>query len=138
MNILLAIIGFSSGFAVASGVFALVTILGVIPRLCDRMGHAGDTYLMETLIMLGGTTGSILTVFQVSIPAGSWLLAVIGLFAGIYIGCLSMALSEVLRVIPILCQRTKLKMGIAIIITAVALGKGFGTFYQLFIMGGQG
>lgn len=137
MNILLAFIGFSSGFAVASGVFALITILGVIPRLCERMGHAGDTYLMETLIALGGTTGSIITVFQLSLPSGSWFLALFGLFAGIYIGSLSMALAEILRVIPILCQRTKLKLGIAIIISAVALGKGFGTFYQLFIMGGQ-
>ncbi len=137
MNILLAIIGLASGFAVASGVFALITVLGVIPRLCDRMGYASGTYLMETLIALGGTTGSIITVFNLSIPLGAWILLVFGLFAGIYIGSLSMALAEEIRVIPILCQRTRLKAGIAIIITAIALGKGFGTFYQLFIMGGQ-
>lgn len=137
MNILLAIIGLASGFAVASGVFALITILGVIPRLCSRMGYASDTHLMETLIALGGTAGSIITVFHLSIPLGAWFLAIFGLFAGIYIGSLSMALAEEIRVIPILCQRTRLKYGIAIIITAVALGKGFGTFYQLFIMGGQ-
>ncbi len=138
MNILLAIIGFASGFAVASGVFALVTILGIIPRLCDRLGLASYTHLMETLIMVGGTIGSIITVFHISIPFGLWFLAILGLFAGIYIGSLAMALAETLKVVPILCQRTNLKLGIAIIITAIALGKGFGTFYQLFLMGGQG
>lgn len=137
MKILLAIIGFSSGIAVASGVFALISILGIIPRLCDRMGYASKTYLMETLIALGGTAGGIITVFHISIPAGIWLLAVFGLFAGIYIGALAMALAEEIRVIPIVCQRTRLKIGIAILITAVALGKGFGTFYQLYLMGGQ-
>lgn len=137
MNILLAIIGFSSGVAVASGVFALISILGVIPRLCDRMGYASKSYLMETLIALGGTVGGIITVFRISIPLGLWILAVFGLFAGIYIGALAMALAEEIRVIPIVCQRTRLKIGIAILITAVALGKGFGTFYQLYLMGGQ-
>ncbi len=137
MNILLAIIGFSSGVAVASGVFALISILGVIPRLCDRMGYASKSYLMETLIALGGTVGGIITVFHISIPVGIWILAVFGLFAGIYIGALAMALAEEIRVIPIVCQRTRLKIGIAILITAVALGKGFGTFYQLYLMGGQ-
>lgn len=137
MNILLAIIGFSSGIAVASGVFALISILGVIPRLCDRMGYASKSYLMETLIALGGTTGCIITVFHISIPLGIWILAVLGLFAGIFVGTLAMALAEEIRVIPIMCQRTRLKIGIAILVTAVALGKGFGTFYQLYLMGGQ-
>ncbi|MDO4166190.1 MAG: stage V sporulation protein AB [Eubacteriales bacterium] len=138
MNILLAIIGLASGFAVASGVFALVTILGIIPRLCDRLGLATDTHLMETIITVGGTVGSIITIFRISMPFGICFLAVIGLFAGIYIGSLAMALAETLKVVPILCQRTNLKLGIAVIITAIALGKGFGTFYQLFLMGGQG
>lgn len=138
MNVLLAIIGFASGFAVASGVFALVTILGIIPRLCDRLGLASYTHLMETLIMVGGTVGSILTIYHINLPFGLCFLAIFGLFAGIYIGSLAMALAEVLKVVPVLCQRTNLTLGIAVIITAIALGKGFGAFYQLFLMGGQG
>lgn len=137
MKILLAFIGFSSGFAVAGGVFALITILGIIPRLCDRLGLASYTYLSETLIMIGGTLGSLISVYQFSIPFGNCFLALFGIYSGIYLGSLAMALAESLKVIPILCQRTKFKLGIAVIITAIALGKGFGSLYQLFLMGGK-
>ena len=69
--------------------------------------------------------------YEPHIPFGVVFLAVIGLFSGVYIGCLSMALAEVLKVIPILCTRTKLQHGIAIIITAMAIGKCLGTLYQM-------
>lgn len=120
-----------SRISVASGVFALITILGVIPRMTDRFGLASRTYPMETVIMLGGTAGNLLLIYEPHIPFGVVFLAVIGLFSGVYIGCLSMALAEVLKVIPILCTRTKLQHGIAIIITAMAIGKCLGTLYQM-------
>ena len=119
MTIVLAFIGLAAGLAVASGVFALITILGVIPRMTDRFGLASRTYPMETVIMLGGTAGNLLLIYEPHIPFG------------VYIGCLSMALAEVLKVIPILCTRTKLQHGIAIIITAMAIGKCLGTLYQM-------
>ena len=84
-----------------------------------------------TVIMLGGTAGNLLLIYEPHIPFGVVFLAVIGLFSGVYIGCLSMALAEVLKVIPILCTRTKLQHGIAIIITAMAIGKCLGTLYQM-------
>lgn len=131
MTIVLAFIGLAAGLAVASGVFALITILGVIPRMTDRFGLASRTYPMETVIMLGGTAGNLLLIYEPHIPFGVVFLAVIGLFSGVYIGCLSMALAEVLKVIPILCTRTKLQHGIAIIITVMAIGKCLGTLYQM-------
>ena len=94
-------------------------------------GLASRTYPMETVIMLGGTAGNLLLIYEPHIPFGVVFLAVIGLFLGVYIGCLSMALAEVLKVIPILCTRTKLQHGIAIIITAMAIGKCLGTLYQM-------
>ena len=36
----LAIIGFAGGVSVAAGTFALITALGIIPRLASRMGVA--------------------------------------------------------------------------------------------------
>ena len=111
--------------------FCMITILGVIPRMTDRFGLASRTYPMETVIMLGGTAGNLLLIYEPHIPFGVVFLAVIGLFSGVYIGCLSMALAEVLKVIPILCTRTKLQHGIAIIITAMAIGKCLGTLYKM-------
>lgn len=141
MIVLLAFIGLAAGFAVSSGVFALITILGVIPRMAERFGLASRTYLMETVVVLGGMTGTILTVYEPQIPLGTILgaafLVILGIFAGVYIGAFGMALAEALKVVPILCKRTNLKHGIAVLITAIALGKGIGTLYQMYIIGGS-
>ena len=51
------------------------------------------------------------------------LLILIGIFAGIFVGCLSIALSEVLDGIPIFARRMRLKMGVSIAVLAVAIGK---------------
>lgn len=136
MTLLLAFVGLASGLAVAGGVFALISIIGVVPRIADRFGIAGRTYQMETVIMLGGTMGSIMTVYAPKVPLGVVFLAVSGLFAGIYVGAFAMALAETLKVVPILCMRTNLKHGIATIITAIAIGKGLGTLYQMYFLGG--
>lgn len=131
-NIVLAIIGFSGGLAVAGGVFAFISILGIIPRLADRMGLASHIYQMETIIAAGGISGCILSVFQVEIRIGMIGMIVFGIFAGIFVGSLAMALTETLKVIPVLCQRMDVKMGIPILIVALAFGKALGSLYQLY------
>lgn len=136
MTVLLALVGLAGGLAVASGVFALISILGVIPRIAERFGIACHTYQMETVVMLGGTLGSIMTVYTPKVPLGVIFLAISGLFAGVYVGAFAMALAETLKVVPILCMRTQLKHGIATIITAIAIGKGLGTLYQMYFLGG--
>ena len=37
-EVALAIIGFAGGVSVAAGTFALITALGIVPRLAARMG----------------------------------------------------------------------------------------------------
>lgn len=59
-------------------------------------------------------------------------MTVIGLFFGIYVGCLAMAIAETLNVIPYFISTSKLKKGISALIIAIALGKGSGTLLQLF------
>lgn len=131
-NIVLAIIGFAGGFSVAGGVFAFISILGIIPRMADCFGLANHIYQMETMIAAGGIIGCIISVFEIPVPIGYIGMVLIGLFAGIFIGALAMALAETLKVIPVLCQRTNLRMGISVIITALALGKALGSLYQLY------
>lgn len=129
--IVLALIGFSGGLAVAGGVFAFISMLKIIPRLADRLGQASRIYQVETLIALGGLTGAILTVYQVHFPVGWTGMILFGLFAGIFVGCLAMALAETLKVIPILFQRLSLMTGLPVVITVMALGKMIGSFVQL-------
>ena len=128
----LAIIGFAGGVSVAAGTFALITALGIIPRLASRMGVAEHVYKLESAIVLGGTIGSLLSVYHFPMRIGDVGIIIFGLFAGIFVGCLSMALAEAVRVFPVLCQRINLNYGIYLLIFMMAAGKALGTLYQMY------
>lgn len=128
----LAIIGFAGGVSVAAGTFALITALGIIPRLASIMGVAEHVYKLESAIVLGGTIGSLLSVYHFPMRIGDVGIIIFGLFAGIFVGCLSMALAEAIRVFPILCQRINLNYGIYLLIFMMAAGKALGTLYQMY------
>lgn len=128
----LAIIGFAGGVSVAAGTFALITALGIIPRLASRMGVAEHVYKLESAIVLGGTIGSLLSVYHFPMRIGDIGIIIFGLFAGIFVGCLSMALAEAIRVFPVLCQRINLNYGIYLLIFMMAAGKALGTLYQMY------
>ena len=83
----LILIGLASGFAVASGIFAFITMLGIIPRLAARTNTANHVVWYETMIIAGGALGNIWIVFEID-AADLLFLAVYGLFAGVYVGCL--------------------------------------------------
>lgn len=123
---------FCGGVSVAAGTFALITALGIIPRLASRMGVAEHVYKLESAIVLGGTIGSLLSVYHFPMRIGDVGIIIFGLFAGIFVGCLSMALAEAIRVFPILCQRINLNYGIYLLIFMMAAGKALGTLYQMY------
>lgn len=129
--IILSVVGLAGGLAVAGGVFAFISMLKIIPRLADRLGQASRIYQVETMIALGGLAGSILTVYQVHIAIGWVGMVIFGLFSGVFVGCLAMALAETLKVVPILFQRTSMKTGLPVVILALGLGKMVGSFVQL-------
>lgn len=131
-NVFLGFLGLSFGLTVSAGVFAFITMLDVIPRLTHRTGTAAHLYGYENTIILGGTLGNILILFVRSFPVGYVGLGIFGLFSGIFIGCLALALAESLRVIPIFVKRLKMKEGLPIILIAIALGKLVGTILQYF------
>lgn len=131
-NVFLGFLGLSFGLTVSAGIFAFITMLDVIPRLTHRTGTAVHLYGYENTIILGGTLGNILFLFVRNFPVSYVGLAVFGLFSGIFIGCLAMALAESLRVIPIFVKRLKLKEGLPVVLVAIALGKLAGTIYQYF------
>ena len=128
----LAIIGFAGGVSVAAGTFALITALGIVPRLAVRMGIAEHVYKLESAIVLGGTIGSLLSVYHFPMRIGDVGIIIFGLFSGIFVGCLSMALAEAVKVFPILCQRINLNYGIYLLIFMMAAGKALGTLYQMY------
>ncbi|MEE1315175.1 MAG: stage V sporulation protein AB [Faecalimonas sp.] len=127
-EVLLAIIGLSSGAIVAGGLFSFVVSLGVVSDFADRT-HTGNKILSyENAIILGGSLGNLFWIYELQFQRATWMLAVFGLFAGLFVGCWSMALAEVLNVFPIFMRRAKLVRGIPYLILSVAIGKGLGAF----------
>jgi len=132
-QIILGILGLSAGIGVAAGLFSFIIGLGVVSDFADRT-HTGEHILFyEDCIAAGGILGNIFWVYQVRIPYGGWLLFPFGLFSGIFVGCWSMALAEVLNIFPILIRRIKLLKCIPYLILGMALGKGFGALIFLYL-----
>ena len=125
-QILLTVIGLSSGMLVAGGLFGFIVSLGVISDFADRT-HSGDKIrLYERALALGGSLGNLIDLFDVRIPFGNWLLTLFGIFAGIFVGGWAMALAETLNVFPIFVRRIKLVSCIPWAILGMAIGRGIG------------
>ena len=121
------VIGFSSGVVVAAGVFALITALGIVPRLIERSNTRDYIFFYENCIIFGGIGGTFLSFWPILIPLGHIGLIIVGLANGIFIGSLLVALAEFLNVLPIMNRRFNLTGGIATIIVTLGLGKSIGS-----------
>ncbi len=131
-EILLGIIGLSSGAIVAGGLFSFIVSLGVISDFADRTHTGSKVMLYETAIMLGGVLGNLFWIYEVQFANQIWLIVLFGLFSGVFVGAWSMALAEVLNVFPIFIRRAKIVKSIVCIILSVAIGKGLGAFIFFF------
>ena len=135
-NLLLFFIGVSSGSIIAAGIFAFITVLGLIPRIADRTHTAGRIHLYETLIVLGGTAGNIVDLYEVPMAGGVLVCLLYSVSSGIFVGCLVMSIAETLNAFPVFVRRIRMSVGIQYAILAMALGKMFGSLYY-FIKGIQ-
>ncbi len=132
-NILLGFIGLAGGLLVAGGMYALVTTLGVINRLAQDTHTAHDMLLYEECVIWGGTIGNIIFVFNINVPLGLAGLLIFGTVAGIYAGCLAVALAEVIKTFPVFIMRTNITKGFGLIVLLLAIGKGVGGLIYFFV-----
>lgn len=129
-HLFLGFIGLASGVGVAAGTFAFIIVIGVVPRMIAKCNRAENTLLFENMIVLGGIFGTVLSVFtNLMFPVGHWLLYVYGFCAGIFVGCIAVALAEILNTFPIIFRRFQVKEGLEWIMLFMALGKCAGSFW---------
>ena len=159
---LLGVIGISSGLIVSAGVFTVLISVGLIPRFAGKMHVARNIFVLEEMVVLGTLAGGFFSVFgdwgQVGAfvrehklfgsgaTEGVWnligtiFLIVFGVFAGIFVGCLALAIAEMLNTIPVFARRIGFRHGLGIAILAVALGKLTGSLIyftqQVYLYGG--
>ncbi len=131
---LLFLIGFAGGCIVAGGLYAFITLLKIIQRLSTFTKTVKYALFFEDCVMVGGILGNLYSVFKWGLPLGPLFLVVYGSFSGLFVGCLAIALAEVIDVIPAFSRRIRLKKGICFLIICTAIGKGVGSLVQLLIL----
>lgn len=144
-QIFMAVLGASFGFVVSGGVFTVLISVGLIPRFAGKMHIAGHIFVLEEMVVLGTLAGDFFSVFADWGHIGEWVLShapfgeartqniwyavgnivliFFGIFSGIFVGCLALAIAEMLNTIPIFSRRIGFRHGLGIAILAVALGK---------------
>lgn len=146
-RILVGILALDAGILVSGGVFSVLLAVGLIPRFAGKTQTAKHIWLYENMVVLGTITGCILSVFEPFVQVGSWavshpgfwydvletviwvVLVLYGLFAGIFVGCLAIAIAEMLDSIPIMTRRLGFRHGLGIMVTALAFGKLAGSLF---------
>lgn len=133
----LLVIGFGliAGIIISGGIFAFMVMIGVVPRLIQRTKTAQHILLYENMIMLGGVVSGLSLLSDYFVTGFEWAEVVVGLSYGVYLGCLAVALAEVLNVLPILCRRLKVAKEMPWLMLVLALGKVMGALIYYFVPG---
>ena len=111
------LIGLSAGGVTATGLFALISSIGLINRYADV------TNTTESMIIFGAGIGNIWYIFELPIKLGVAGVILYGAVSGIFIGTFLICLAETVKVLPILAHRVKLKKCLGFVVLFVAIGK---------------
>lgn len=122
----LIITGIASGLVTATGLFALISSIGLINRYADVTDTKEHIMLYEEMIILGAGTGNIWFIFGLPFHVGVAGLLIYGLVAGIFIGTFLLCLAETVKALPILTHRVRIKKGLGFVILFIAVGKCVG------------
>ena len=144
----LGVTGLRFGLLASAGVFTVLVSVGLIPRFAGKMHVARKVFALEEAVVLGTICGGFASVFSEYADIGSMVLAgqifgtntvvvwkwvgnlflsLFGFFAGIFVGCLALAIAEMLNSIPIFSRRIGFRHGLGAAIAATAIGKLVGS-----------
>lgn len=141
-NCILVLAGLFAGIGVAAGTFAFFLVIRALPRVAQKAGMEEKVIAVENMVIKGVLFGTIFSLFPWEYE-GFWtilgpvFLVLFGSGAGMFTGCIAVALAEILNVFPILLRRMGLKASMAEgILIAMALGKMVGSLF--YFLGGYG
>lgn len=129
---------FCAGIGVASGTFAFLLFISVIPRLIQKAKIDHKIIFVENMVIRGIMFGTVLSLFSwkkrwIYELLGRMVLTIFGVSAGIFTGCISVALAEILDVFPIFFRRINLKQEYCEgLLFVMAIGKLVGSLFYFF------
>ncbi|UPM55900.1 stage V sporulation protein AB [Gottfriedia acidiceleris] len=129
-ELFIVFVGFSGGIAVGTGFVAFLSVIGIIPRLTQLTKTIKKIRAYEFAVILGAIFGCWISLRNTVFNLPNIFSIFIGLLAGIFIGMLAAALTEVLNVFPILAKRIGIQKKIVYLLMAIALGKVFGSLFH--------
>ncbi len=141
-SLLLILIGLCSGAGIAAGTFAFLFVIRVIPRMIQKAKLEHKVIYIENVVFRGVLFGTILSLFSwkkkwLFTLLGRSILTIMGLSAGIFIGCFAVALAEILDTFPIFFRRLHIKEDCdMVLIFVMAAGKMLGSLF--FFLAGYG
>ena len=136
--VLPGVVGLSFGGLAASGVLTVLMAVGLMPRYAGRVHEAKHITLFENMIIWGTMSGTFVSLFGHFVSdSGLGLLGTVtemvyGVFSGIFVGTLALAIAEMLDAFPIFFRRLKLSGGLTWIVLSIALGKMVGGFVYFY------
>lgn len=128
-------VGFASGIGVAAGTFAFLLVIRVIPRMVQKAQLEHKVIYIENVVFRGIMFGTVLGLFTwkkkwLFTILGKTLLTIFGMSAGVFVGCLAVALAEILDTFPIFFRRMHLKDEFGeVLLFMMALGKLVGSLF---------
>ena len=137
-SFLLLITGLASGVGVAAGTFAFLLVIRVLPRMIQKAKLNHKIVFIENMVIRGLLFGTLLSLFTwkkrwLFALLGKTLLTIYGLSAGIFAGCISVALAEILDTFPIFFRRLKIEENyVENFLFIMAIGKMVGSLFYFF------
>lgn len=143
--LVLGFAGLSFGMLAAAGVFTVLSAVGLIPRFIGNTHTAKEIWLYEDMVIWGTIAGGVYSLFFDLLQLGAFgeryltadvwqviantILLLVGLFSGMFVGCLALAIAEMLDSIPIFTRRVSFRHGLGLVVLSIALGKLCGALY---------
>ena len=137
-SVFMIFVGLASGIGIAAGTFAFLLVIRVIPRMVQKAKLEHKIIYIENIVFRGIMFGTVLALFSwkkkwLFSILGKTLLTIFGMSAGIFVGCLAVALAEILDTFPIFFRRMHLKDEFGeVLLFMMALGKLVGSLFFFF------
>ena len=144
-NLGIGMLGLFFGLMVSGGVFTALLALGLVPRFAGKTHTADHILTYESAVVIGCIIGGLLGALQIKDYLNTFLyelpffqsslwefitggvLSGIGFFSGCFVGCVALAIAEMLDSIPIFARRIGFRKGVGVAVLLVAIGKVVGS-----------
>lgn len=134
-SVVASVICFCAGIGVAAGTFAFLLVVKVIPRMMQKAGLEHKVIYIENMVVKGVAFGTVFSLFHwkkkwLFALLGRALLSIFGICAGVFTGCIAVALAEILDTFPVFFRRLQIREEwLSWLLFVMAIGKMVGSLF---------